>query len=103
VAVTIEDVRHIAELARLGLDPARARSLLAELNTILGHMEVLAKVDTAGVEATAGVGAAGTRLRPDARGPVPLARAPAAFAPPMRDGFFIVPRLSTHEIPEVDA
>ena len=57
MAVTIEDVRHIAELSRLGLDAERARALVAELNTILGHMEALSKVDTAGVEATAGVGA----------------------------------------------
>jgi aspartyl-tRNA(Asn)/glutamyl-tRNA(Gln) amidotransferase subunit C len=103
MAVTIADVHHIAELARLGLDPERARSLVAELNAILGHMEALSKVDTTGVEATAGVGAAGTPLRADAGGPPPLARAPAAFAPAMRDGFFVVPRLSSHETAEADA
>jgi aspartyl-tRNA(Asn)/glutamyl-tRNA(Gln) amidotransferase subunit C len=102
MAVTIDDVQHIAELARLGLDSERARSLVAELNTILGHMEALAKVDTAGVEATVGVGAAGTPLRPDAGQPPKLARTPDAFAPAMRDGFFVVPRLATHEAAEAD-
>ena len=97
MAVTIDDVRHIAELARVGLDGGRARSLVAELNTILGHMEALSKVDTAGVEATVGVGAAGTPLRADAGPPTALARAPEAFAPAMREGFFVVPRLATHE------
>ena len=100
MAVTIDDVRHIAELARLGLDLDRARSLVAELNTILGHMEELSKVDTGGVEATIGVGAAGTPLRADSGGPPRLARTPDAFAPAMRDGFFVVPRLSTHETAE---
>ena len=100
MAVTIDDVRHIAELARLGLDPDRARSLVAQLNTILGHMEALSKVDTSGVEATIGVGAAGTPLRTDSGGPPRLARTPDAFAPAMRDGFFVVPRLSTHETAE---
>jgi aspartyl-tRNA(Asn)/glutamyl-tRNA(Gln) amidotransferase subunit C len=100
MAVTIDDVRHVAELARLGLDPDRARSLVTELNGILGHMEALSKVDTAGVEPTAGVGASGTPLRADAGSPPPLARAPQAFAPAMRQGFFVVPRLSTHEAAE---
>jgi aspartyl-tRNA(Asn)/glutamyl-tRNA(Gln) amidotransferase subunit C len=36
-------------------------------------------------------------LRPDAGPPIPLLRAPAFFAPAMRDGFFLVPRLATHE------
>jgi hypothetical protein len=31
---------------------------------------------------------------------IPLARARDAFAPKMADGFFLVPRLSTHEDPE---
>lgn len=103
MAVTIDDVRHIAELARLGLDSERARNLVAELNTILGHMDALSKVDTTGVEATVGVGAAGTPLRADAGPPPPLTHAPAAFAPAMRKGLFVVPRLSTHETAEPDA
>jgi aspartyl-tRNA(Asn)/glutamyl-tRNA(Gln) amidotransferase subunit C len=102
VAVTIDDVRHIAELARLGLDAERARLLVAELNTILGHMDALSKVDTAGVEPTVGVGATGTPLRADAGPPPPLARTPEAFAPAMRDGLFVVPRLGTHEKAEED-
>jgi aspartyl-tRNA(Asn)/glutamyl-tRNA(Gln) amidotransferase subunit C len=102
MAVTIDDVRHIAELARLGLDSDRARGLVAELNTILAHMEALAKVDTVGVEPAIGVGAAGTPLRADVGGPIPLARTPDAFAPVMRDGFFVVPRLATHETAEAD-
>jgi aspartyl-tRNA(Asn)/glutamyl-tRNA(Gln) amidotransferase subunit C len=103
MAVTVEDVRHMAELARLGLDANRERSLVAQLNTILEHMEALSNVDTAGVEATVGVGASGTPLRADTGAPPPLARTPEAFAPAMRDGFFVVPRLSTHETTEAGA
>jgi aspartyl-tRNA(Asn)/glutamyl-tRNA(Gln) amidotransferase subunit C len=100
VAVTLDDVRHIAALARLGLTDERAQSLVAELNTILEHMDVLSKVDTKGVEPVAGIGAAGLPLRPDVGPPIPLAREREMFAPSMRDGFFLVPRLSTHEDPE---
>ena len=100
MAVTIDDVRHIAALARLGLDDDRATLLVRELNTILGHMDELSKVNTSGVEESVGVGDGGLPLRADAGPPIPLARSLDAFAPAMRDGFFLVPRLSTHESAE---
>jgi aspartyl-tRNA(Asn)/glutamyl-tRNA(Gln) amidotransferase subunit C len=100
VAVTINDVRHIATLARLGLTDERAAALVVELNTILGHMDELSKVDTTGVEEAIGVGAQGLPVRADAGPPFPLARSIDAFAPSVRDGFLLVPRLSTHESTE---
>ena len=100
MAVTIDDVRHIAALARLGLTDERAALLMAEMNTILGHMEALSKVNTDGVQEAVGVGARGLPLREDGGMPIPLARSLDAFAPSLRDGFFLVPRLSTHESAE---
>jgi aspartyl-tRNA(Asn)/glutamyl-tRNA(Gln) amidotransferase subunit C len=97
MAVTREDVLHIAELARLGIDAARADELTKELSAILAHMEVLSQVDTARVPTTAGVGTGGTPLRPDAGGPPVMKGTLQSFAPLIRDGFFIVPRLATHE------
>jgi aspartyl-tRNA(Asn)/glutamyl-tRNA(Gln) amidotransferase subunit C len=97
VAVTIDDGRHIAALARLGLTDERANALVAELNTILGHMDVLSKVDTKKVEEVSGIGASGTPLRADSGPSMKLDRAIGDFAPKTRDGFFLVPRLSTHE------
>lgn len=98
-AVSIDDVRHVALLARLGLTDDAARALTHELNTILGHMAVLARVDTGGVaEYTAS--AQEMPLREDHGPAVALERSPASFAPAMRDGLFVVPRLSTHEDPE---
>lgn len=97
MAVTREDVLHIAQLARLGIDDARADALTAELSAILAHMEVLSQVDIASVPPTAGVGSGGTPLRPDVSIAPPLQRALESFAPAMRDGFFLVPRLATHE------
>jgi|SRR5579884_488570 len=97
MAVTLDDVRHIAALARLGIDDERARSLVAELNTILAHMDVLSGVDTGGIEPVSGVGALGAPLRQDEGPPIPLARPIESFAPRTRDGFLLVPRLSTHE------
>jgi len=97
VAVTLDDVRHIAMLARLGLSDDRAKKLMGELNTILVHMDALSKADTSGLEETAAVGLSGMWLRPDQGPKIPLERPPESFAPEMRDGFLLVPRLSTHE------
>jgi len=99
VAVTRDDVLHIANLARLGMDNARADALTRELSAILEHMEVLSQVDTSQVALSAGVGAGGTPLRPDDREAPWMEGVLESFAPSMRDGFFIVPRLSTHEDP----
>lgn len=97
MAVTRADVLHIAQLARLGIDGARADELTRELSAILAHMEVLSQVDTASVTPTTGVGAGGTPLRPDTGVPPDISGTVESFAPSMRDGFFIVPRLATHE------
>ena len=97
MSVTIDDVKHVAHLARLGMPDARAAELVVELNNILGHMAVLEKVDTRGVAEAAGVGAAGMPLRADAGPPIPLARALDDFAPAVRDGLILVPRLASHE------
>ena len=102
MAVTESDVRHIAGLARLGLEPARVPSLVAELNTILSHMDALSKVKTDGAQEAIGVGDGGMPLRDDGGPPIALARDISSFAPAVKDGFLIVPRLSTHEAVESD-
>lgn len=96
MSVSEDDVRHVAALARLGVDPAELPALAAELDGILRHMRVLAKVNTRNVAPVAGVGAGGTPLRADGGPQLPLAAARESFAPSMRDGFFLVPRLATH-------
>jgi aspartyl-tRNA(Asn)/glutamyl-tRNA(Gln) amidotransferase subunit C len=97
MSVTRDDVLHIAELARLGVDATRVDELVKELSAILSHMEVLSQVDTATVATTSGVGAGGTPLRPDVSVASLMRETLASMAPAMKDGFFLVPRLATHE------
>lgn len=97
MSVTIDDVKHVARLARLGVSEPRAAELVAELNRILDHMTALEKVETRGVAEAAGVGASGMPLRVDAGPPIPLVRAIEDFAPEVRDGLILVPRLASHE------
>lgn len=96
-SVSAEDVRHVAKLARLELADSAVDSLVRDLGSILGHMEVLGEVDRKGVPEASGMGASGMRLRADTREPGELAEPPSAFAPGMRDGFFVVPRLASHD------
>jgi aspartyl-tRNA(Asn)/glutamyl-tRNA(Gln) amidotransferase subunit C len=103
MSVSEEEVRHVATLARLGLDETRIPTIAAELNGILAHMEVLSKVDTSIVGPVTGIGAAGTPLRVDGGNQIPLARPREAFAPAMRDGFVLVPRLASHEDADVES
>jgi aspartyl-tRNA(Asn)/glutamyl-tRNA(Gln) amidotransferase subunit C len=97
MAVTLDDVRHIASLARLNIDDARLPAVADELNAILGHMDVLQKVDVRSVPADLAAGMTPMPLRADGGEQIPLARPREVFAPLMRDGFFLVPRLATHE------
>ena len=48
--VSIKDVEHVAQLARLQLTDAEKEKFAAQLNTILEYMEKLNRLDTSGVE-----------------------------------------------------
>jgi aspartyl-tRNA(Asn)/glutamyl-tRNA(Gln) amidotransferase subunit C len=100
VSISLEEVRHIAALARLGISDERARVAAVELSSILEHMQVLSRVDDARGTENELRNEYGMWLRADAGPPIPLLRPPSSFAPEMRDGFFLVPRLDTHEDPE---
>ena len=93
MAVSESDVLHVASLARLALEGNHVPTLVRELNGILDHMAVLETVDvsTVGVDESAAM-----PRREDVVAPVALVRPFAAFAPAPRDGFLLVPRLSTH-------
>lgn len=93
MAVSRDDVVRIAALARLSIPDERLDALVGELNGILGHMDVLARNAESAPE--------GERtpmpLAPDEPPPVALDRPRESFAPKTRDGFFLVPRLSSHD------
>lgn len=97
MAVTEGDVRRIADLARLGLDEARVEPLVAELNAILDHMAVLQTVDTERAAAPHGGAAGSMPLRVDEGPQYPMTRSLDQLAPATREGFILVPRLTTHE------
>jgi aspartyl-tRNA(Asn)/glutamyl-tRNA(Gln) amidotransferase subunit C len=86
-------VARIAVLARIEVPEAQQAKLAAELDSILGWVEQLAEVDTAGVEPLRSVMAISRSWRADeitdgGRRDDILANAPAA-----QDGFYVVPKV----------
>ena len=53
MSLTIDEVRHIASLARLALTDEEAERLREQLSGILDHFELLKQLDTSGVQPTA--------------------------------------------------
>ena len=97
MAVSEADVRKVADLARLSVADDAIATLTAQLNSILGHMDVLQQVDTTGVAESAGIGADGAPLRGDAVAPPPMNSTAPALTAESAEGFILVPRLATHE------
>ena len=85
MALTLEEVEHIAALARLRLTDAEKALYREQLSAILDHMAALRRLDTSGLEPTATVLPLRTVLRADVARPslapeVLLANAPASAA-----------------------
>jgi aspartyl/glutamyl-tRNA(Asn/Gln) amidotransferase C subunit len=94
MGVSQEDVRKIAELARLHPDELSVVRLTEELNGILEHIRSLEEVDTSAVEGFEPWRSGSLPFRDPKLGPDHLsAGAPGDRAPEWVDGFFVVPRL----------
>ncbi|HVN63751.1 MAG TPA: Asp-tRNA(Asn)/Glu-tRNA(Gln) amidotransferase subunit GatC, partial [Candidatus Binataceae bacterium] len=63
--ISLEQVRHVARLARIKLPPDEEQSLRAAMDQMLGYVEKLNELDTSNVPPTAQVGEAGVTMRPD--------------------------------------
>lgn len=50
MSVTVEEVRHIADLARLRFSDDEEEQLAEEMNQVLDHMDKLSELDTEDVE-----------------------------------------------------
>ncbi|HEY4010085.1 MAG TPA: Asp-tRNA(Asn)/Glu-tRNA(Gln) amidotransferase subunit GatC [Acidobacteriaceae bacterium] len=100
-SVTIDDVRHVAELASLELTPEELPALAKDLNAVLGYIAQLNELDTRDVPPMAQVSEAlglapalhGETLRPDEVQPS-IDRADVMREAPETDGrFFKVPKV----------
>jgi len=100
MSVDRNEVERIAELARLRLDPGEVARLTGEMNRILEHAQRLRTVTERGAaDRSEAFEQSGGRVTSDLSGarasedvePDVLVRSPPAFAPDIREGFFVVP------------
>jgi aspartyl-tRNA(Asn)/glutamyl-tRNA(Gln) amidotransferase subunit C len=63
--ISIQDVEHVAVLARLELSDEEKRAMTAQLRDVLRYVEKLNELDTARIEPTAHILPVRNVLRPD--------------------------------------
>ena len=91
--ITLEQVQHVAKLARLDLPPERLGKLTGQLESILEYVAKIGQVDTAGVEPMAHALPLHNVLRADVVEPsLPLAKV-LQNAPDTDGPFFKVPKV----------
>lgn len=93
MSVDIATIKRVATLSRIHVEDAALPALAAEINGILGWIEQLGEVDTAGIEPMAGGGAASLRWRADVVTDGGQADGVLANAPDREGAYFAVPKV----------
>ena len=93
MSLTLEQVRRVAQLARIEVSDAEAQSTLGHLNGIFSLIEQMQAVDTRGVEPMAHAQDLAQRLRPDAVTEANRRDAYQAVSPEVEAGLFLVPKV----------
>ncbi len=93
MAVTLNDVEHVAALARLAFTEEEKQRLTSELNDILRYMEQLNSLDTEHVEPLSHVIELSNAFREDVRTPGVTREEALKNAPAKNEKFFKVPKV----------
>src|ERR1700682_2607035 len=91
--LTHDQVRHVAMLARLGLEPGDEEFYAQQLSGILGHIDRLQELDTDDIPPTAQVVEVANTLRDDVPRACLTQEEALANAPAAVDVFFRVPSI----------
>ena len=91
MAISREQVEHVAHLARLGLSDDETNRLQQQLSQILGHMQLIDQLDTSAIPPTAQVIPVSSVMREDVPRPSTPVSEILANAPSREGDFFKVP------------
>ena len=91
--LSLDQVRALADLARIGVDEAEAERLQRDLNGIFAMVDEMLAVDTAGIEPMAHPQDARQRLREDIVTEGDEHERFQAVAPQVEDDLYLVPRV----------
>jgi aspartyl-tRNA(Asn)/glutamyl-tRNA(Gln) amidotransferase subunit C len=93
MALSLDDVRRIAYLARIELTAAETEATLAKLTGIFGLIEAMQKIDTEGIEPMSHAQEFALRLREDRVTESDRRAAFQALAPDVDNGLYLVPKV----------
>jgi aspartyl-tRNA(Asn)/glutamyl-tRNA(Gln) amidotransferase subunit C len=93
MSLSIQEVEHIAELARLELSEKEKERFGEQLSAILEYAARLREVDTSGIPPTSSLLPVGNVLRPDQARPGLPVETLFRNAPQVQDGQFRVPKI----------
>jgi len=93
VKITKKEVRHVAHLARLKFSEDEERKFTSQLNTMLTYMDILSRVDTAGIQPVTHAVSLGNVFRDDTEKKSTGADVALAGAPDGNMGLFGVPKV----------
>ena len=93
MSISVDEVKKIAHLARLGLDEQEAQGYADSLSQILGLIELMNAVDTTGVSPMAHPLDMHLRLREDAPTESDQREKFQKVAPSTEAGLYLVPRV----------
>jgi aspartyl-tRNA(Asn)/glutamyl-tRNA(Gln) amidotransferase subunit C len=91
MAISREQVEHVAHLARLGLSEEETARLQQQLSQILGHMQMIDQLDTSAIPPTAQVIPLSSVMREDLARPSRPVDEILENAPHREGDFFKVP------------
>jgi aspartyl-tRNA(Asn)/glutamyl-tRNA(Gln) amidotransferase subunit C len=93
MALTLDDVRRVAHLARIAVDDAEAEAALAQLTRVFGLIEQMQAVDVSGIEPMAHAQDLMLRLRPDVVTEGNQRELFQSVAPEIEAGLYLVPKV----------
>lgn len=93
MSLSLEQVRRVAQLARIEISEAEAEITRGQLNGIFALIEQMQAVDTRGVEPMAHAQDLSQRLRPDEVTETNRRDAYQAVSPEVEAGLFLVPKV----------
>jgi aspartyl-tRNA(Asn)/glutamyl-tRNA(Gln) amidotransferase subunit C len=93
MAISEEQVRYVATLARLALTDEQVSTLTTELSSILEHVGTISELDLDQVQPTAHAVAVTNRTRADEPRPCLPREVALLNAPERRDGAFVIPKI----------
>jgi aspartyl-tRNA(Asn)/glutamyl-tRNA(Gln) amidotransferase subunit C len=91
--LSLDQIRRVADLARLELSEAEIVAMQHELNGILALVDQMGAVDTEGVEPMSHPQAAMQRLRDDRVSEADQRSLFQSIAPQVEDGLYLVPKV----------